>query len=209
MNLINIAILEDHTIVLEGLILLLQKEPELNICGGFTDVDNFLTVYEELDLDIAIIDIMLGDKNGLDVCRQIKQAHPEIAIIILSNMTDRSIVLQALKNGAQGYLIKNTSSEQLVDAIAEIRKGKMYFSPEIAEIIAKASIGTIEGIPSLTKRETEILKMIAAGNTTQVIANQLFISPFTVETHRRNLLQKFKVNNMAELVMQAIQNKLL
>ncbi len=209
MNNIKIAIVEDHTIVMEGLIMLLEKEPDLTVIGGFTEADSFLSIYKELELDIVVIDIFLGDKNGLDICRQLKKERPHIAVLILSNVMERSVVLQALQDGANGYLIKNTSSEKLLEAITEIRLGNLYFSPEITEIIAKASIGTPTGLPSITKREHEILKLIASGSTTQLIANQLSISPFTVETHRRNLLQKFKVNNMAELVMVAAQNKLL
>ncbi|MDE1193376.1 MAG: response regulator transcription factor [Arachidicoccus sp.] len=209
MDKINIAIVEDHQIVMEGLMMLLEKEPFIHIAGGFTDVDSFVADFKNLNLDIAIVDIMLGDKNGLDLCREIKKERPQINVIILSNMMEGSIVLQAIKNGASGYLIKNTSSDKLLQAINAVRSGEMYFSQEITKILAKVSTGTLSGIPSLTKRESEILQLISKGHTTPKIANLLFISPFTVETHRRNLMQKFNVRNMVELVMVAKENSFL
>lgn len=210
MRRVKIAILEDHRIVLEGLIALLKKETELEITAGFTDADSFLASYKNLDLDIAIIDIVLGEQNGLDICAQVKKENPQVAVLILSNMIEQSIVLQALKNGANGYLIKNTSYEKLVEAIREIHTAKMYFSPEIAEILARVSVGTVhKPTPALTKREEEVLRLIAKGNTTQMMAAQLFVSPLTIETHRRNLMQKLEARNVAELVMVATKLRLL
>lgn len=207
---VRIAILEDHRIVMEGLVVLLQRESKLKMVKGFTDVDEFLAGYKDLNLDIVIIDIVLGDQNGLDVCAVIKKENPQIAVLILSNMIEQSIVLQALKNGANGYLIKNTSFEKLVEAIDEIHSAKMYFSPEIAEILAQVSVnGLNKRTPALTKREEEVLRLIAQGNTTQMIADQLFVSPLTIETHRRNLMQKLEARNVAELVMVAARMCLL
>ncbi|UNY97251.1 response regulator transcription factor [Zhouia spongiae] len=206
---ISIVLIDDHSIVVEGLKSLLNTSDMVNVIGEFTTGSEALHFLEDVYADIVFLDINLPDINGIDLCRKIRTLLPDTKILALSNHTERNIILQMLNNGANGYVLKNVSREELLKAVEVVRKGEIYFSSEINEIIAKPNRFELYGIPRLTKREKQILVMIAKGETTQSIASSLNVSPLTIETHRRNLHFKFKVKNVAELIMAANQCQLL
>lgn len=208
-DLIKVAIVDDHQMVIQGLKMLLSDHKQLKIVGSFVNGGDFLSFLENNEVSLVLLDVMMPDFNGMDLCRKIKIAYPKIYVLALSNHAERSFVLQMLQNGASGYLLKNVSREELVLAITQALKGEITFSQEVKEIIAKPSINELRGVPQLTKREKHILSLIAEGKTTSVIADELCLSPLTIETHRRNLLQKFEVKNVAELVKEAVQQRLL
>lgn len=208
-ELIRIAVVDDHQIVIQGLKSLLVNHEEIEIVGSFTSGTAFMTFLKEKYVDVVLLDVMLPDANGMDLCKEIKLISPNTRVLALSNHTERSIVLQMLQNGANGYLLKNISVEELVKSIYESLNGELAFSKEVKEIIARPSQKELRGIPQLTKREKQILQLIADGRTTIVMADQLCLSPLTVETHRRNLLQKFEAKNVAELIRVAAEQKLL
>jgi DNA-binding NarL/FixJ family response regulator len=208
-GMITLAIVDDHPIVIEGLLKLLDNKEHLRVAGCFTTGAGIIEFMKAQPVDIVLLDISLPDMNGMDLCKEIKILSPGTRVLILSNHSERSIIMQALQNGASGYLLKNASSAELTASIQEALSGQITFSKEVKEIIARPSANELKGIPQLTKREKEILHMISEGVTTAGIAEKLSLSPLTIETHRRNLLQKFEVKNVAALIKIAVQQGLI
>lgn len=206
---ITLAIVDDHPIVIQGLKTMLANNPGIEVSGSFTNGADLISFLKVDKVHVVLLDIMLPDINGMDLCKEIKNISPGTCILALSNHAERSIIMQTLQNGASGYLLKNAAIEELISCINEALNGGIAFSREVKEIIARPSMNELRGRPQLTKREGQILKLIAAGKTTTMIAEELFVSPLTVETHRRNLIQKFEVKNAAELIMAAVQQKIL
>lgn len=208
---ITIAIVDDHPIVLEGLQRILLENFNVHKILQYhsgEEMISFLESQQEFP-DIILLDISLPGKSGIETCRNIKKMAPHINIIGFSNHAQRSMVMQMLQNGASGYILKNAMASEVIECIQEVIEGKISFSKEIIAIMAQPSQLSLKTIPRLTKREKEILKMIADGKTSMDIGEKLFISAATVETHRRNLMQKLEVKNVAMLIKVAIENSLL
>lgn len=205
---VRIVIVDDHPLMIQGLEALLAQEEHLEVVCGFTQGCDLISFLKSAEADVVILDISLPDTNGIDLCREIKLLAPQIRVIAFTNHNERSLVMQMLQNGANGYLLKNTSSAELLGAISAVVNGQIAFSKSIEEIISQPGIQNTP-LPKLTRREQEVLKLIAQGETSAVIADKLFVSPLTIETHRRNLLQKFKVRNVAELIKHAFQHGVL
>ncbi len=206
---INLAIVDDHPIVIEGLIKLLAKRKELEIAGSFTNGHEFIVFLKNNPVNIVLLDIILPDINGMDLCKQIKDLYPDTVVLALSNHEERSAIMKMLQNGASGYLLKNASVDELMNCIDEALNGQIAFSKAVRDIISRPQIMEMRVFAKLTVRENEILKLIASGITTPHIAEMLFLSKFTVENHRKNLLQKLKAKNVAELISTATRQGLL
>lgn len=206
---VNIVIVDDHPIVIQGLKMMLESEKYFVIAATFVDGGGLLSYLKTNTPDIILLDITLPDTNGIELCREIKKTAADTSIIMLSNRSERSIIMQCIQNGASGYLLKNASVDELTSSIREVLSGNIVFSKEVREIINKPSQTELAGIPRLTKRETEILKLLTQGKTSINIAEALYLSPLTVDTHRKNIIQKFKVKNVAELINVALQNNLI
>lgn len=206
---IHIAIVEDHPIVVEGLKNMLDKETGFVVTGTFGDTEGLMEHIAEKAVDVLLLDISLPQDSGLELCKAIRLAWPDVAILILSNHTERSIIMQAIQNGAKGYLLKNASVQEIIKAIRATLTGQLVYSREVQQIIAQPSKRDLLGITPITKREKQILQMIAEGKTSVQIAEELFLSNLTVETHRKNMLQKFGVKNTAELILEATRQRLL
>lgn len=208
LNYISLIIVEDHTIFIEGLQTILQKEEGIMVKGTFTDGESALDFLQTEPVDIVFLDISLPGISGIDVCKTIKSLYKNTKIIALTNHTEKSIILNMLNSGADGYLLKNTSRNDLVVAIHQVTNGQFMMKSELQKVLfSNTAPGT--DVPRLTKREQEILQLVSDGSTTADIANKLFISTQTVETHRHNLMQKFKVNNSASLIKKAVSAGLL
>ena len=207
-NQLTLAIVDDHPVVIEGLRAVLKERAYISTLS-FTTGKAFTDFIKDNKIDFVFLDVMLPDISGIDLCREIMKIAPATIVLGLSNQAERSITLQMLHNGASGYLLKNASAEELLHCIEEAQAGKVVFSNEVKAIMAKSSRFDLKAMPSLTRREKEILRMIADGKTSQQVANILFLSVFTVETHRRNIFQKFQVKNLAELIKVATRNGLL
>lgn len=203
----TLSIVDDHPIVIEGLKSLLKTEPQIHTLS-FTSGELFIEFIKENTIDVVLLDIMLPGMNGMEVCRQVKSISPETVVIGISNQAERSIIMQMLENGANGYVLKNADAEELLKCIDEALGGQLSFSEEVKKIMAKP-VAKKSPLPAISRREKQILQHIADGRTTQQIAADLFISPLTVETHRRNLLQKFEVKNVAELIKVAVKFNLI
>lgn len=206
---IHIAIVEDHPIVVEGLKNMLAKEPGFVVTGTFDSSNGLMEHIANKAVDVILLDISLPETNGLELCKNIKLKWPDVAILILSNHTERSMIMQSIQNGAKGYLLKNASVQEIIEAVRTAMDGQLIYSKEVQEIIAQPSRRDLLGLTSITKREKQILKMIAEGKTSIQIAEELFLSNLTVDTHRKNMLQKFGVKNTAELIIEATRQNLL
>lgn len=204
---LNLVIVDDHPMVLEGLKSLLDQVGKFNLFA-FTKGTSALDFIQENKTDIVLLDIVLSDGSGLNFCQLIKQKSPKTIVIGISNQAERSIIFRFLENGGNGYILKNADANEIIHCIDNAIKGDLSLSKEVQGIMLRSSANNFE-LPRLTKREQQILKSISEGKTSAEIAEQLFISVITVETHRRNLLQKFKAKNMIELVKIATENKLV
>ncbi|GEJ46152.1 MULTISPECIES: response regulator transcription factor [unclassified Chryseobacterium] len=205
---INIVIVDDHPIVIEGLRMMLNSQSFFNVAGSFASGAETLSFIRSQMTDIVLLDITLPDANGTELCRDIKKISPHTSVIMFSNRSERSIIMQSIQNGASGYLLKNTSIDELVVCIRGALSGDIVFCNETKQIISRPSQNDLP-IPRLTKREKQILQMVAQGKTSSVIAEELFLSPLTVDTHRKNLLQKFQAKNSTELINRAIQQRMI
>lgn len=200
----KVFIVDDHNVVIEGIISLLQSSPDIYVSGYSNTASDCFSFIQKNKVDVILMDINLPDMSGLDLCKQVKTEQPDIKILALSTFNQISYINKMIANGANGYLLKNITKDELTEAISTVMAGKAYNSNEVDEIIKIAK--TKGNSPILTKRETDILKLVVEGFTNPQIAEKLFISTDTVDSHRKNLHTKLNVNNTALLVRYAIEN---
>ena len=209
---IKIAIADDHLLVINGIRAMLAQASDLSIIFACTSGSDLMEHLETQEPDVLLLDIQMPDINGIDACKVIHKQYPGIKIIALTNFEQSSYVKQMLRNGASGYLLKNIDNKTLIRAIDSVVKDKPFIQEEIKNnMLNEVLSGTkssSQGI-SLTKRELEILGLVARELTNQQIADQLFISVRTVQTHRINLTQKLGVHNTAGLVKEAFKRGLI
>lgn len=212
MNKINLAIIDDHAVVIDGLQAMLSAFPHLQIEFTTQSGSQLLNYLQNNSPDVLLMDIQMPEINGIDLCKQVLKIQPKIKIIAFSSFDDSTYVKQVFRSGAKGYLLKNSDKATIVKAIETVTEGDEYMDDVIKKILLQESITgqrrSIFDVP-LTKREKEILKLIAEGFSNQEIADKLFISLRTVETHRLNMNQKLDVKNTAGLVKEAIKRGLI
>jgi Response regulator containing a CheY-like receiver domain and an HTH DNA-binding domain len=172
---------------------------------GFTKGKDIISFSNVNHVQVVLLDVMLPDMSGIDVCRELKKMSPHTIVLMISNQPERHIIFQALQYGANGYLLKNTNGRELVECVYEALNGNIAFDNEVKNIMTRPAEKQLQELPRLTKREKQIIGLIAEGKTTQQIADTVFISPFTVDTHRRNLLQKLQAKNRVELIRITIE----
>ncbi len=209
---IKVSILDDHQMVLRGIETMLEDVDEIKIIAAYGLGMELLDNIANNLPDVLLLDINLPDSNGLDLCKKLTLMYPNVGIIGLSNFSDTSFVKNMMRNGAKGYLLKNTDRKELIIAIRMVDKGNIYLPQNIQEILLNESIGnTVHNtfIPKLTRREKEVLNLIAKEHINQEIAELLFVTTKTVESHRNNLIQKLGVRNTAGLIRVAIEKGLL
>lgn len=205
---IDLLVVDDHPMVLEGIRALLQGHAGMRIAGMAASSAAALQWLKEHSADIALVDINLPDQNGMELCKIIRARFPQTRVLGLSTFNERSYITRMIGAGASGYLLKNASREELEEAIETAHSGKMYMSLDVAETLISAAPPEFS-VPALTQREREVLGLIAAGMTNPEIAERLFISPLTVDSHRKNLLAKFGVKNTASMIRAATEYGLL
>jgi len=206
---LRVLLAEDHQIVRQGLRGLLEKAGH-EVVGEAADGQEALRLARTLSPDIAVLDLSMPRLNGLDAAREIRRLSPEIKTILLTMYTDKEYVLQAMKVGAKGYVLKTEAAEDLIRAIREIARGETYLSPGVAASIVEAYLDESR-LPAdpLTPRERQILQLIAEGNTTKAVAQQLNISFKTAESHRSHLMKKLDLHDVTGLVRYAIRRGLV
>lgn len=183
--------------VVEGIRSLLQQEKNIEWLGHAMNAASCMAFLQKQQPDVLLLDINLPDKSGINLCKEIKEKYPDIQILGLSSFNQQSYIQKMIENGASGYLLKNASQEEIVKAINAVMQGEKFLSSEAANTIRENKDARI---PVITRREKEVLLLIAEGLTNNAIAEKLFISTTTVDTHRNSLLAKFEVRNTANLV---------
>jgi DNA-binding NarL/FixJ family response regulator len=205
---IKVYIVEDHTVVVEGLRALLQNETDITIAGSSGTASACLEYFACNTADVLLMDINLRDMSGVDLCQLIKTRHKEVMVLALSTFNQGIYMNKIMENGGSGYLLKNIARQELIDGIKTVCNGGVYFSFEAGKIY-KSSLEKSSHQPVLTRREKEIVKLIAEGFTNAQIAQQLFLSVDTVDTHRKNLYTKLNVKNTALLIRYALDNGMI
>ncbi len=203
------VVVDDHRLVIEGLKALLGGDAQIEISASFTTGQAALTFLETQPVAVVLLDVNLPDIHGVEMCRIIHERYPTVKILGLSTYCEPSIINQMIKNGVSGYLLKNVVADELVRAIHQVQRGQPYFGAEIQKILADAVLDGAQETPRLTRREKEIVRLIADGHTTNQIAEALFISPLTVETHRKNVMKKLKVTNAASLIKLVVEKTII
>ncbi|AEE54350.1 response regulator [Haliscomenobacter hydrossis] len=201
---IKVFIVDDHPMVIEGIKALLHDEENYPVLGSATDAQSALQAFRQALPDVVLLDINLPDMNGIELCERIKKEFPILKVLGISTFKERSYITRLMEKGASGYVLKNVDKEELTEAIRQVAAGRIYFSMEAAAAITGQSSSPV--VPILTSREKEVLALIAEGLTNKEIADHLFISPLTVDSHRKNLLAKFAVKNTASLIKLAIEH---
>jgi Response regulator containing a CheY-like receiver domain and an HTH DNA-binding domain len=210
---INVVIADDHKIVVDGLVSILKTETDIKVVGTAYDGNQVIELIKKNKVDIAVIDIEMPIMTGVQLSIYLKEHHPKVKVLILSMYKTQSFVEQIITAGAKGYVLKNKGSEELVKAIRYINEGQSYIGQEITDVLMEAlkAKSTKKENPKikLTKREKDVLALIVDGLTSIKIGEKLFIAASTVDTHRRNLIDKTGVANSKELIKFTIVNNLL
>lgn len=213
---IKIMIADDHTMFVDGIDSILNKETDMQVVCKCYDGQEVLNKLKTEQPDIILLDINLPGMTGIEVSKKVLADYPSVKILAISMFNEESFVTEILNNGAQGYILKNTGIEELLTAIRTICGGKTYFSKDVTNTIMKSlmkkrmeSKGSTKLIPKISRREKEVLKLIVEEFTTQEIAKELFISLKTVESHRSSLLNKMNARNTAGLVRITMEHNLL
>ena len=211
MSLVRILIVDDHPFLRTGLRHVLEEHPEFQIVGEATDGWEGVRLAEKEKPDVAILDIGMPNLNGIDAAQHIRDSVPGVAVIILSVHSDEAYVLRALKAGARAYLLKQSAEADLITAVKAVTQGKSFFSPAVSQMLLDDYMRQLrdrdveDTYELLTTREREILQMVAEGKSNKEIANLLHLSPYTVETHRANLMEKLNLHSVPELILYAVR----
>ncbi|WP_300603594.1 response regulator transcription factor [Niabella sp.] len=201
----TVFIVDDHHMVIEGIRSLLGAEKEIEWAGHATTAASCLAFLQRQLPDVILMDINLPDGNGMELCKEVRRLYPSVFVIGLSTFSQQSFIQKMMENGASGYVLKNATKEALLEAIRDVAKGKVYLSEEASQAMRKDNIPAVV----LTRREQEVLALIAEGFTNNEMAQRLFVSVATVDTHRKNLLTKLDAKNTAALVRKAVQLALI
>lgn len=202
---IKVLIVDDHPVVAEGLRKLIQDSKIAEVIGVAGSGKACMDFLKWEKPDIIFLDINLPDASGLDLCKSIKEKNPSQKILALTTFNERAVVLKMMENGADGYILKNSDSDEILEAVKEINAGNKFLAVEVEEILKKKNE---EGM-ILTRREKEVLILIADGLTNHEIAEKLFISPLTVDSHRKNLITKLGARNTASLIKLSVEKGLI
>jgi DNA-binding NarL/FixJ family response regulator len=212
---IRILLADDHSILREGLRMLLERQNEFAVVGDASNGREAVEMAEACDPDVVIMDLAMPGLNGIEATRRITARNPRTAVVILSMHSDESYILRSLKAGARAYLLKDSLKTDLMDAVRAAVRGKSFFSPKVSQVLKEdyvnelAARGAEDTWDLLTDREREILQLVAEGKTNKEIAAVLNISPFTIDTHRSHILQKLNLHSAPELILYAVRKGII
>ena len=206
---IRIFIVDDHPVVIEGIHSLLQNEKDMLWMGQAMNAASCLGFFVNNTADVVLMDISMPGMDGVELCAVMKEKYPGIMILGLSSFNQGLYIKKMVENGASGYILKNSSKEELIKAIHAVHEGFIYFSGEVGMALQEYQKSEKNDLPLLTPREKEVLELIAEGYTNPQIAEKIFLSPFTIDSHRKNLLAKLGVKNTASLIRLAVERKLI
>ena len=211
----RVLLADDHRLMRSGLRLVLEQDKGIQVVGEADDGRQAVAMSGTLHPDVIVMDIGMPNLNGIEAARQITEADPRIAVIMLSMHSDEGYVLRALKSGARAYLLKDSAEADLSRAIQAVIEGKSFFSPAVSKLLLEDYMrklqraGAEDSYDLLSPREREILQLVAEGKSSKEIANALNLSVYTVETHRSNLMQKLNLRGIPELILYAVRKGLI
>ena len=209
----RILLVDDHKILRDGICSLVKGYDDMEVVGEAADGRTAIRLVQELSPDVVIMDISMPDLNGIDATRKIIADYPNVKIIALSMHYDKQFVSEIFKAGASGYLIKDSAFDELEHAVRIVMDGKTYINPQIASLVVESLVNQTtpssrKAFSLLTEREREVLQLISEGKSTKQIATDLHVSSKTVESHRRQVMGKLNIRNVAELTKYAIREGL-
>lgn len=210
---IQVAIVDDQSLFLDGVVAMLENIEGIAVAGALTSGKACFEFLAKTTIDVLLLDINLPSEDGMEICKQVRDQYPNINILALTMHNEGSFIQSMLDNGARGYILKNISRDELIRSIKTVHEGKSYFSADVTDTIMSGLMSNKPAsaavTPRLSRREKEVLQLIADEFTTQEIADRLFVSLSTVESHRRNLLTKLEARNTAGLIRKAVEQGLL
>ncbi|MCP4442749.1 MAG: response regulator transcription factor [Aureispira sp.] len=216
MSTIKIILVDDHEIVRDGIRALLLGQPQIKIIGDACDSEELFEYLENQTPDIVILDIRMPGHSGIEIAGMLKKDFPDIKPLMLSAETDEQSIHQAIENGAKGFLPKDCSKSELIEAINTIAKGRNYFGQNILSTVFKGFVDGVQNpqktntaLDALSERELEVIKHLSDGMSYKEIAKELFISPRTVESHKKSIFEKLELSNNAQLIKFAIKHKIV
>ena len=208
---IRIILAEDHAVMRRGLRLVLEEQRDFQVVGEASDGREALALAESARPNVAVLDITMPNMNGIEAASQISARRLGVAIVVLSMHSDEGYVLRALKAGARGYLLKESPEADFIHAIRSVSQGKAFFSPAVSRLLVEDYVRQLQdkdmedSYDLLTPRERELLQLIAEGKSNKDVANMLNLSPYTVETHRGNIMEKLNLHSVPELILYAVR----
>ncbi|HZY82593.1 MAG TPA: response regulator transcription factor [Cyclobacteriaceae bacterium] len=206
---IKVVLVDDHHIVLDGLESLLQQEPEFQVMASLRSGEEVLEFLKSQQPNILLTDFSLPGISGIDFVRQVRRVHPQVKIIVLSMHDEAHIIKSVLKEGVEGYLLKNIQHSELKSAVRHVAQGLPYVSPEVTRLLMDEMNKPKDEPELLTERELDVLRLIAKEFSNKEIADKLFISERTVETHRKNIFRKTKTSSLVGLIKFAYEHKMV
>ena len=215
MSKIRILVADDHAIIRKGFRYVIQQQQDLDVIGEAADGREAVRLARELEPDVVVIDIGMPQLNGIEAAEQITSRNAKVRVIILSVHSDETYIIRALNAGVKGYLLKESADLDLVRAVRSVAQGRSFFSPKVAQTLAEDYVrliqqrGVQDSYDILTEREKEILQLLAEGKSNKEVATILNVSPYTVETHRANIMQKLNLHNTADIVLYAVRKKII
>lgn len=205
----KIVVIDDHPIVMDGLKNVFANHPQIEVVGYYSDGQSGFEALQNTKARVILLDINLPDTNGISLCHQIKAKYPHLDIVALSLHNERPVIKSMLKNGAKAYVLKNAPGQEIIDAIEAVYHGRTYYCSATKLALEDADASHLETVPLITRREREVLKLIGEGLTSQEVADKLFISTHTVESHRKKLMEKFEVKNIISVIKLASEYGML
>jgi len=215
MNSIRVLLADDHKLMRAGLRLVVAQQPDLSVVGEADDGRQAVELAKSLKPDVVVMDIGMPNLNGIEAARQIREIRPEAAVVMLSMHSDEGYVLRALGAGARAYLLKDSATSDLVQAIHAVAEGKSFFSPAVSKVLLQDYMrklqrsGAEDSYDLLSPREREVLQLVAEGKSNKEIANLLNLSVYTVETHRARIMQKLNLKGVPELILYAVRKGII
>jgi two-component system, NarL family, response regulator NreC len=211
MSQIRILLADDHGVIRAGIRLVLERHPEMCVVAEASDGREAVAAVGKHRPDVVVMDLTMPNLNGIEATRQIRELHPKVSIVVLSMHSDEGYVLRALKAGALGYVLKDSTETDLISAVRAVFAGKSFFSPGVSKLLVDDYARQLQGqkledsYDLLTKREREVLQLAAEGKSNKEVAGLLNISIYTVETHRKNIMEKLNLHGVPELILYAVR----
>lgn len=211
---INLILADDHQLILDGISNLLEPEAEINLVTTCTNGKEVLEELPNHSIDLLLLDLDMPEMNGLQCAEEVQKRYPTVKIVILTMHQEKALIQKFIEFGVKGYFLKTIPKDELIGAIKTIANGGEHFPSDVTELLKKKetivpNVAQSHLLAKLTEREVEIIRLVSQGFSNKEIAEKIFISPRTADTHRTNIMRKLELHNVAEMVRFAFQNKLI